>query len=36
VAKAIAARDVEGARATMRRHLDQAYRRFSKGWDAGN
>jgi DNA-binding FadR family transcriptional regulator len=34
VVKAIAARDAAKARATMQRHLDQAYKRFSKGWDA--
>lgn len=33
VVKAIAAHDVAGARAAMQRHLDQAYKRFSKGWD---
>jgi GntR family transcriptional regulator, transcriptional repressor for pyruvate dehydrogenase complex len=33
VAKAIAAHDVAAARAAMQRHLDQAYKRFSKGWD---
>ena len=36
VAKAIARRDIEGARAAMGRHLDQAYKRFSKGWDTRN
>jgi DNA-binding FadR family transcriptional regulator len=30
---AIARRDVEGARAAMQRHLDRAYRRFSRSWD---
>ena len=34
VLKAIAARDATGARAAMRRHLNQAYKRFSTGWDA--
>jgi GntR family transcriptional repressor for pyruvate dehydrogenase complex len=34
VLKAIAAHDAAGARAAMRRHLNQAYRRFSTGWDA--
>lgn len=33
VVKAIAAHDVAKARATMQRHLDQAYKRFSTGWD---
>ena len=33
VVKAIAAHDVAKARSTMQRHLDQAYKRFSKGWD---
>lgn len=33
VVKAIAARDVRGARAAMQRHLNQAYKRFSAGWD---
>jgi DNA-binding FadR family transcriptional regulator len=33
VVKAIAAHDSAKARATMQRHLDQAYKRFSKGWD---
>jgi GntR family transcriptional regulator, transcriptional repressor for pyruvate dehydrogenase complex len=33
VLKAIAARDANGARAAMQRHLNQAYKRFSKGWD---
>src|SRR5690242_14514594 len=32
VLKAIATHDAEGARAAMQRHLDQAYKRFSKGW----
>jgi DNA-binding FadR family transcriptional regulator len=34
VAKAIAARDSAAARAAMQRHLNQAYKRFSTGWDA--
>ena len=33
VLKAIAAHDVRGARAAMRRHLNQAYKRFSTGWE---
>ena len=33
VLKAIAARDAKGARAAMQRHLNQAYKRFSTGWD---
>jgi DNA-binding FadR family transcriptional regulator len=33
VLKAIAAHDAGGARAAMQRHLNQAYKRFSKGWD---
>jgi DNA-binding FadR family transcriptional regulator len=33
VAKAIAAKDAPGARAAMQRHLNQAYKRFSIGWD---
>ncbi len=33
VLKAIAAQDCRGARAAMRRHLDQACRRFSTSWD---
>jgi len=33
VVAAIAARDPDGARSAMQRHLNQAYRRFSKGWD---
>ena len=33
VLKAIAAHDAAGARAAMQRHLNQAYKRFSKGWD---
>ena len=34
VLKAIAAKDAEGARAAMHRHLNQAYKRFSTGWDS--
>ena len=33
VLKAIAAHDCRGARAAMRRHLDQACRRFSTSWE---
>ena len=33
VLKAIAARDPKAARAAMQRHLNQAYKRFSTGWD---
>ena len=33
VLKAIAAKDASGARAAMQRHLNQAYKRFSTGWD---
>jgi DNA-binding FadR family transcriptional regulator len=33
VLKAIAARDADAARSAMQRHLNQAYKRFSKGWD---
>ncbi len=33
VLKAIAAHDARGARAAMRRHLNQAYKRFSTGWE---
>ncbi|MEO6566760.1 MAG: FadR/GntR family transcriptional regulator [Casimicrobiaceae bacterium] len=33
VYKAIAARDANGARAAMQRHLNQAYKRFSTSWD---
>ena len=33
ILKAIAARDPAAARAAMQRHLNQAYKRFSKGWD---
>jgi len=34
VFKAIAARDCASARTAMHRHLNQAYKRFSTGWDA--
>ena len=34
VLRAIAAHDAAAARAAMRRHLNQAYKRFSSGWDA--
>jgi DNA-binding FadR family transcriptional regulator len=34
VLKAVAARDATGARAAMQRHLNQAYKRFSTGWDS--
>jgi DNA-binding FadR family transcriptional regulator len=33
VLKAIAAHDANAARSAMQRHLNQAYKRFSKGWD---
>jgi GntR family transcriptional repressor for pyruvate dehydrogenase complex len=33
VLKAIAAKDARGARAAMHRHLNQAYKRFSTGWE---
>jgi DNA-binding FadR family transcriptional regulator len=33
VLKAIAARDPAAAKAAMQRHLNMAYKRFSKGWD---
>jgi DNA-binding FadR family transcriptional regulator len=33
VLKAIAAKDAAGARSAMQRHLNQAYKRFSTGWD---
>ena len=33
VLKAIAEHDVAGARAAMQRHLNRAYKRFSKGWN---
>jgi len=34
VLKAIAAKDAAGARSAMQRHLNQAYKRFSTGWDS--
>jgi DNA-binding FadR family transcriptional regulator len=34
VLKAIAGHDQSGARAAMQRHLNQAHKRFSTGWDA--
>ena len=34
VMQSIAVHDADGARAAMQRHLDQAYKRFSKGWNA--
>jgi DNA-binding FadR family transcriptional regulator len=34
VLKAIASRDARAARAAMQRHLNQAYKRFSTGWDS--
>ena len=34
VLKAITAHDQSGARAAMQRHLNQAHKRFSTGWDA--
>ena len=34
IVKAIAARNPTGARAAMQRHLNQAYKRFSTGWDS--
>jgi DNA-binding FadR family transcriptional regulator len=34
VLKAIAGHDAAGARAAMQRHLNQAYKRFSTGWDS--
>ncbi|HEX8012193.1 MAG TPA: FadR/GntR family transcriptional regulator [Casimicrobiaceae bacterium] len=34
VLEAIAKRDAARARAAMQRHLDRAYKRFSKSWDA--
>jgi DNA-binding FadR family transcriptional regulator len=33
VVKAIVSRDGKAARSAMQRHLNQAYKRFSKGWD---
>ncbi|HZI84773.1 MAG TPA: FadR/GntR family transcriptional regulator [Casimicrobiaceae bacterium] len=34
VLEAIARRDANAARAAMQRHLDKAYKRFSRSWDA--
>src|SRR5262252_1508148 len=34
VLEAIGKRDADGARAAMQRHLDKAYKRFSRSWDA--
>jgi len=34
IVKAIAAHDAPAARAAMQRHLTQAYKRFSTGWDS--
>jgi len=34
VLKPIAAHDSAAARIAMQRHLNQAYKRFSTGWDA--
>ena len=34
VLQSIAAHDPDGARLAMQRHLDHAYKRFSKGWNA--
>lgn len=34
VLEAIGKRDPDGARAAMQRHLDKAYKRFSRSWDA--
>jgi GntR family transcriptional repressor for pyruvate dehydrogenase complex len=34
IAKAIGAHDGDAARVAMQRHLDHAYKRFSKSWDA--
>jgi GntR family transcriptional repressor for pyruvate dehydrogenase complex len=34
IVRAIAARNATGARAAMQRHLNQAYKRFSTGWDS--
>lgn len=34
VLKAIVAKDAAGARTAMQRHLNQAYKRFSTGWDS--
>ena len=32
-ASAVVARDASAARTMMQRHMNQAYKRFSKGWD---
>lgn len=34
VLEAIGKRDADGSRAAMQRHLDKAYKRFSRSWDA--
>ena len=34
VLKAIVTHDAQAARAAMQRHMNMAYKRFSKGWDA--
>ena len=34
VLDAIAGHDAAAARASMQRHLDKAYKRFTKSWDA--
>ena len=34
VLKSIVAHDARAARTAMQRHLNQAYKRFSKGWNA--
>jgi DNA-binding FadR family transcriptional regulator len=34
VLASIAAHDADAARAAMQRHMNQAYKRFSKGWNA--
>jgi len=34
ILNAVVDRDADAARAAMQRHLDQAYKRFSKGWNA--
>ena len=36
ILKAIAERDVAGARAAMQRHLNRAYKRFGKTWNAAH
>jgi DNA-binding GntR family transcriptional regulator len=33
VLESIAKRDPGAARSALQRHLNQAYKRFSKGWD---